>query len=305
MLWTAGVAAPPLADQLAKQTGAEQDRAGRIEVQPDLTLPGHPEISVVGDMMSLRAPARRRRGRDADRVLRRPRRIEHQVEQRAGTQKPFRYRDLGSAAYISRGRAVVSVGRIHASGFIGWLGWLGIHLTFLTTFRNRLGALLTWADRVQSGVAPRACVHHGADRPRPGHVPARSRKPSDPARERTAAMMLSAVLADAPAQLLPAREQMAFTLMVHVILVPFGVALPFITLVMNYLGLRRGDAGRDAAGQALVQRDGDPVRRRCGHRHRDQPRVRPAVAGPDGQVGRRDGTRLRRSRAWPSSSRPS
>ena len=71
-------------------------------------------------------------------------RIRHEVEQRGGQQKPFRYHDLGSAAYISRGRAVVSVKRFHASGFIGWLAWLGIHLAFLTSFRNRISAVLTW-----------------------------------------------------------------------------------------------------------------------------------------------------------------
>ena len=144
VLWTAGIAAPALADQLAKSTGAEQDRAGRIKVQPDLTLPGHPEISVAGDMMSLEhlpgvAETAMQTGFYA------ARRIRHQVEQRTAEQKPFRYHDLGSAAYISRGRAVVSVGRFRASGFLGWLMWLGIHIAFLTGFRNRLGAVLTWA----------------------------------------------------------------------------------------------------------------------------------------------------------------
>jgi NADH dehydrogenase len=143
VLWTAGVAAPPLAEQLAKHTGAERDRAGRIKVQPDLTLPGHPEISVAGDLMSLEslpgvAEVAMQSGFYA------ARRIRRQVEQRTSPQKPFRYHDLGSAAYISRGRAVVSMKRFHASGFVGWLAWLGIHITFLTTFRNRLSALLTW-----------------------------------------------------------------------------------------------------------------------------------------------------------------
>jgi NADH dehydrogenase len=73
------------------------------------------------------------------------RQIKRQVEQRIEQARPFRYHDLGSAAYISRGQAVVSVGRFRASGFIGWLAWLFIHLAFLTTFRNRLGAILTWA----------------------------------------------------------------------------------------------------------------------------------------------------------------
>jgi NADH dehydrogenase len=70
------------------------------------------------------------------------RRIRHQA--RGKPVKPFRYHDLGSAAYISRGRAVVSAGRLHLGGFIGWVGWLFIHIAFLTGFRNRFGAILTW-----------------------------------------------------------------------------------------------------------------------------------------------------------------
>lgn len=142
VLWTAGVAAPPIAEALAKATGAEHDRAGRIMVQDDLTIPGHPEISVVGDMMSLRklpgvAEVAMQSGLYAGRRIRR----ELAGEQ---TTRSFKYRDLGSAAYIARGRAVVSAGPLHLSGFPGWVGWLFIHIAFLTGFRNRVGALLTW-----------------------------------------------------------------------------------------------------------------------------------------------------------------
>jgi NADH:ubiquinone reductase (H+-translocating) len=142
VLWTAGVAAPSVAGVLAQACGAEQDRAGRIKVNDDLTVPGHPEISVVGDVMSLNglpgvAEVAMQSGFYAGRRLR-------AVEAGRAWNKPFRYRDLGSAAYISRGRAVVSVGRIHVAGPIGWAAWLGIHLMFLTGYRNRLGALLTW-----------------------------------------------------------------------------------------------------------------------------------------------------------------
>jgi NADH dehydrogenase len=147
VLWTAGVTAPPLASMLAKAAGAEQDRAGRIVVQPDLTIAGHPEIAVVGDLMSLNhlpgvAEVAMQSGYYAGK------RIQKQVDgggEPAKASKPFRYRDFGSAAYLSRGRAVISVGRFHASGLIGWFAWLGIHIAFLTTFRNRLGAILTWA----------------------------------------------------------------------------------------------------------------------------------------------------------------
>ena len=142
VLWTAGVEAPPLAGVLSDALGAEQDRAGRIKVNDDLTVPGHPEISVIGDMMSLKglpgvAEVAMQTGFYTGRRLR-------AVEAGRAWDKPFHYRDLGSAAYISRGRAVVSVGRVHLAGLIGWISWLGIHLMFLTGFRNRAGALLTW-----------------------------------------------------------------------------------------------------------------------------------------------------------------
>jgi NADH:ubiquinone reductase (H+-translocating) len=144
VLWAAGVAAPPVADLLAKAAGGEQDRAGRIKVQPDLTLPGHPEISVVGDVMSLDdlpgvGEVAMQTGYYA------AKRIRDEVDGQTGPPKPFKYRDLGSAAYIARGQAVVSVGPVHLSGRIGWLSWLGIHLAFLTGYRNRFGAVLSWA----------------------------------------------------------------------------------------------------------------------------------------------------------------
>ncbi|MFI7060804.1 NAD(P)/FAD-dependent oxidoreductase [Kribbella sp. NPDC050124] len=144
VLWAAGVSAPPVADVLAKAAGAEQDRAGRIKVEPDLTLPGHPEISVVGDVMSLDdlpgvGEVAMQTGYYA------AKRIRNEVDGRTDPPKPFRYRDLGSAAYIARGQAVVEVGPVRLSGRIGWLAWLGIHIAFLTGFRNRFGAVLSWA----------------------------------------------------------------------------------------------------------------------------------------------------------------
>ncbi|MGW1346483.1 NAD(P)/FAD-dependent oxidoreductase [Kribbella sp. NPDC002412] len=144
VLWAAGVSAPPVADVLAKAAGAEQDRAGRIKVEPDLTLPGHPEISVVGDVMSLDdlpgvGEVAMQTGYYA------AKRIRNEADGKTDPPKPFRYRDLGSAAYIARGQAVVSVGPVHLSGRVGWLVWLGIHIAFLTGFRNRFGAVLSWA----------------------------------------------------------------------------------------------------------------------------------------------------------------
>ena len=144
VLWTAGVAAPPLATALSKAAGAEQDRHGRIVVRDDLTIPGHPEIFVVGDMMSLNklpglAEVAMQSGRYAGRAIRR--RI---AGAEPGAVKPFKYRDLGSAAYIARGNAVVTTGPLCLSGFVGWVCWLFIHIAGLTGFRNRVGAILTW-----------------------------------------------------------------------------------------------------------------------------------------------------------------
>ncbi len=142
ILWTAGVAAPPLAAMVAKATGAEQDRAGRLLCGPDLSLPGHPDILVAGDMMSLDklpgvAEVAMQTGLYAGR------RINHEALGQT-YDKPFRYHDLGSAAYISRGHAVVSAFNLHFSGFPGWVVWLFIHIGFLTGFRNRIGALISW-----------------------------------------------------------------------------------------------------------------------------------------------------------------
>ena len=141
MLWAAGVEAPPLAAALAKATGAEHDRAGRIAVDDNLTIPGHPEISVIGDLMSHgKLPGVAEVAMQSGSYT--AKRIKYQAKGKPI--KPFRYHDLGSAAYISRGRGVLSVGRLSFGGFIGWLGWLLIHIAFLTGFRNRLGTILTW-----------------------------------------------------------------------------------------------------------------------------------------------------------------
>ncbi|HYK29994.1 MAG TPA: NAD(P)/FAD-dependent oxidoreductase [Streptosporangiaceae bacterium] len=142
VLWTAGVAAPPVADQLAKATGAERDRGGHIMVGDDLTIAGHPEISVVGDIMGLRdLPGL------AEVAMQSGWYSGHRIKRELAGQppaKPFRYLDLGSAAYISRGKAVVEAGPVKISGMPGWVIWLFIHIAFLTGYRNRVGAILTW-----------------------------------------------------------------------------------------------------------------------------------------------------------------
>jgi NADH:ubiquinone reductase (H+-translocating) len=141
-IWAAGVQASPLGRMLAGHTGAALDRSGRVEVSPGCSLPGHPEVFVVGDLMALNglpglAEVAMQSGRHAARTIVRG--------LRGHPPEPFRYRDLGTMATVSRFRAVVSVGRLQVGGFAGWLMWLVVHLAFLTGFKNRVAAVANWA----------------------------------------------------------------------------------------------------------------------------------------------------------------
>jgi NADH dehydrogenase len=142
-VWAAGVQANPLGKLLAEQTGAPLDRAGRIGVNPDLTLPGHPEVFVVGDMISLdNLPG------VAQVAIQTAKYAAHEISNRIDNkppQKPFKYFDKGSMAIISRFSAVAMVGKLRLTGFIAWLMWLVIHLVYLTGFKNRVTALVRWA----------------------------------------------------------------------------------------------------------------------------------------------------------------
>ncbi|MGE0332072.1 MAG: NAD(P)/FAD-dependent oxidoreductase [Ramlibacter sp.] len=175
IVWAAGVAASPLGAQLAQATGAQTDRAGRVLVQPDLTLPGHPEISVIGDLASAHShapgrtpvpvpgvsPGAKQMGRTAAANI--LRRLMGQPGQ------PFRYADYGNLATIGRNSAVVDLtsplGPVRFSGYFAWLFWLFAHVYFLIGFRNRLVVLLDWAwaywsfaryARVVTGITPAA-----------------------------------------------------------------------------------------------------------------------------------------------------
>lgn len=141
VVWTAGVSASPLGRMIGAASGASTDRAGRVEVLPDCTVPGHPEVFVIGDLMSLDhlpgvAEVAMQSGMHAARTIR------HRLEHRQT--RPFRYVDMGSMAYVGRAHAVVDFRGLKLSGFFGWLMWLAIHLTFLTGFVNRLTALFSW-----------------------------------------------------------------------------------------------------------------------------------------------------------------
>jgi NADH dehydrogenase len=141
-VWAAGVQASRLGKILADQTGAPLDRAGRIGVNPDLTLPGHPEVFVVGDMISLdNLPGVAQVAIQGAKYA--AKEIKGRVEGKA-PQPPFKYFDKGSMATISRFRAVAMVGRLRLTGFVAWLMWLAVHLVYITGFKNRITALLHW-----------------------------------------------------------------------------------------------------------------------------------------------------------------
>ncbi|MBO9663981.1 NAD(P)/FAD-dependent oxidoreductase [Dokdonella sp.] len=141
VLWAAGVAASPLGAQL----GAERDRAGRVKVAPDLSLPEHPEVFVIGDLASVTqdgkpvpgvAPAAKQMGAYVGRAVR---------DRLAGREsRPFRYRDYGNLATIGRMAAVVDLRGLHLSGVIAWLFWLVAHVFFLIGFRNRIVVMWDW-----------------------------------------------------------------------------------------------------------------------------------------------------------------
>lgn len=147
-VWSAGVAASPLARHLAEQCGAEVDRAGRIRVNDDLTLPGHPNVFVVGDMISLDglpgvAQVAIQGGRyAAQRIAETVRGADHGRDSRC--RSSFRYRDKGSMATISRMRAVAKIGRVELTGFTAWLMWLLVHLVYVVGFRSRITTVLSW-----------------------------------------------------------------------------------------------------------------------------------------------------------------
>src|SRR5499427_8700889 len=142
ILWAAGVAASPL----GKALGVPVDRAGRVLVQPDLSVPGHPEVFVIGDLASLKdeqgqllpglAPVAIQEGKFVARLIRR--------ELEGKPLGNFHYWDKGTLATIGRAAAVARFGKIHISGFIAWLGWLFIHIYFLIGFRNRLLVFIQW-----------------------------------------------------------------------------------------------------------------------------------------------------------------
>jgi NADH dehydrogenase len=146
VLWAAGVQASPLGQMLAQSTGCALDRVGRPIVQPDLTVPHHPEIFVIGDLAHVVVEGKPLPGL-APVAMSQGRYVAQQLLRRLRGEAPaaFRYREKGSMATIGRGHAIAQVGRLRLWGWPAWLAWLFVHLMGLVTFENRLLVLLQWA----------------------------------------------------------------------------------------------------------------------------------------------------------------
>jgi NADH dehydrogenase len=168
-VWAAGVAASPFAAELAASTEAPTDKAGRIKVLPDCTIPRHPEIFVVGDVMALDdlpgvAQVAIQSGRYA------ARQIVARLQGSAGRPE-FKYHDKGSLATVARFSAVASVGRLKVTGLPAWLLWLFVHLLYLVGFEQRVTTLFHWAvtfagkSRAERAVTARQVFGKAPDRP--------------------------------------------------------------------------------------------------------------------------------------------
>lgn len=184
VLWTAGVEAVPFARHAAEVLGATTDRSGRIAVDADLSVPHHREVFVIGDLAGRDglpgvAENAMQGGMHVAACLRR--------DLEGKRRKNFRYRDLGSAAYISRGHALMQLGPVKLSGLLGWIGWGFIHIAFLTGIRNRFSTVGTWlATIARSNRSDRTFILGGSGHPEepytwesPVHQGANSRDTSD------------------------------------------------------------------------------------------------------------------------------
>jgi NADH:ubiquinone reductase (H+-translocating) len=171
VIWAAGVTGSVLAARLGEKSGAELDSSGRVIVEPDLTLPGHPEVFALGDMVLVRsedgtphdlpgvAPVAMQQGRYAAKVVR------GRLRGRNGS-GPFRYRDKGNLATIGRARAVADLHLVRLSGFPAWATWLVVHLWYLIGFQNRLFVFIRWSfSFVTRGRAARLITHQPPLRP--------------------------------------------------------------------------------------------------------------------------------------------
>ena len=210
ILWAAGVAASPL----GKKLGVPTDRAGRVLVQPDLSIPAHPEVFVIGDLAALKdasgkllpgvAPVAIQQGRFAAKLIRREIETAAPSFSRSSREEPalspskgggfdvagshaprpaFHYRDKGSLATIGRAAAVAQFGKIHISGFPAWLAWLFIHILFLIGFRNRVLVFIQWAWSYFTYERGARLITGGTALPGWNGAHSRAARHSDPAEE--------------------------------------------------------------------------------------------------------------------------
>lgn len=161
-IWSAGVAASPLGKQVAEQLGAEADRAGKVTVNADLSVGDDPSVFIIGDMMNRDrlpgvAQVAIQSGEYVGKIIKEQ--VEHDVAPE--NRDPFDYFDKGSMAIINRFNAVVKMGKVEITGFIGWLMWLGVHLSFLTGTRNRIVAANEWTINAFSRTRHNLAVTEG------------------------------------------------------------------------------------------------------------------------------------------------
>lgn len=152
-VWSAGVAASPLGRDLANQSDTEIDRAGRVKVNPDLSIPGHPNVFVIGDMAAVEgvpgmAQGAIQGGKYVAKILHNEAKArEHGTKPKP--REPFSYFDKGSMATVSKYNAVAQIpigsGKLEFGGFIAWLAWLGLHLIYLVGFKTKVATILSWA----------------------------------------------------------------------------------------------------------------------------------------------------------------
>lgn len=149
-VWAAGVQGSELGKTLSEQTGAELDRSGRVVVNPDLTLPAHPEIFVIGDLMSVPGVPGVAQGAIQSAAF-----VSNHILARLKGRTPrsatFTYKDKGSMATIARFKAVVKIGKLQMTGFVAWLAWCFLHLLYITGFKAQFGTLMHWLISFVSG----------------------------------------------------------------------------------------------------------------------------------------------------------
>lgn len=147
ILWAAGVAASPIGQVLARETGVEVDRAGRVKVEPDLTIRKHPEIFVIGDLAIFTHQGGEPLPGVAPVAMQQGSYVAEAIQQRLRGHRPspFRYHDKGSLAVIGRNAAVADFGRLRFSGFTAWLTWVFVHIRYLIEFDNKILVMVQWA----------------------------------------------------------------------------------------------------------------------------------------------------------------